>query len=153
MITVVKNLPFTSSTGIAVRLQIDQSIEETARVQGIGWIKRMVKIVIAMSFSGLVSGMLLTFITAVRELSLITLLISPTNMVLTDLLFNYNEQDMAQRAGAMTLLLTLMIISESILPRIVSGGFGSRAHRKWAFTEHLSGRVSSKRPSSVPERV
>ena len=127
LVTVVKNLPFTSSTGIAVRLQIDQSIEETARVQGIGWIKRMVKIVIALSFSGLVSGMLLTFITAERELSLITLLISSTNMVLTDLLFNYNEQDMAQHSGVVTLLLTLVIISGSILPRIVLGGFGLSA--------------------------
>ena len=92
-------------------LQINQSIEETARVQGIGWIKRMVEIVIPLSFSGLVLGMLLTFITAVRELSLITPLISPTNMILTDLLFNYNEQNIAQHAGAVTLLLTLMIIS------------------------------------------
>ncbi|MDG2198487.1 MAG: iron ABC transporter permease [SAR324 cluster bacterium] len=127
LITVVKNLPFTSRTGIAAMLQIDQSIEETARVQGIGWIKRMVKIVIPLSFSGLVSGMLLTFITAMRELSLIILLISPSNMVLTGLLFNYNEQDMAQHAGAVTLLLTLMIISGSILARIVSGGFGLSA--------------------------
>jgi iron(III) transport system permease protein len=127
LITVVKNLPFTSRTGIAAMLQIDQSIEETARVQGIGWINRMVKIVIPLSFSGLVSGMLLTFITAMRELSLIILLISPSNMVLTGLLFNYNEQDMAQHAGAVTLLLTLMIISGSILARIVSGGFGLSA--------------------------
>ena len=127
LIAVVKNLPFTSRTGIAARLQIDQSIEETARVQGIGWIKRMVKIVIPLSFSGLVSGMLLTFITAMRELSLIILLISPSNMVLTGLLFNYNEQDMAQHASAVTLLLTLMIISGSILARIVSGGFGLSA--------------------------
>ena len=108
-------------------LQINQSIEETSKVQGIGWIKRMVKIVIPLSFSGLVSGMLLTFITAMRELSLIILLISPSNMVLTGLLFNYNEQDMAQHAGAVTLLLTLMIISGSILARIVSGGFGLSA--------------------------
>ena len=127
LITVVKNLPFTSRTGIAAMLQIDRSIEETARVQGIGWVKRMVKIVIPLSFSGLVSGMLLTFITAMRELSLIILLISPSNMVLTGLLFNYNEQDMAQHAGAVTLLLTLMIISGSILARIVSGGFGFSA--------------------------
>ena len=87
----------------------------------------MEKIVIALSFSGLVSGMLLTFITAVCELSLITLLISPTKMVLTDLMFNYSEQHMAQHAGAVTLLLTLMIISGSILARIVSGGFGLSA--------------------------
>jgi len=68
--------------------------------------------------------MLLTFITAMRELSLIILLISPSNMVLTGLLFNYNEQDMAQHAGAVTLLLTFIIISGSILARIISRGFG-----------------------------
>ena len=127
LITVVKNLPFTTRTGIAAMLQIDQTIEETARVQGISWIKRMVKIVIPLSFSGLVSEMLPTCITAMRELSLIILLISPSNMVLTGLLFNYNEKDMAQHAGAVTLLLTLMIILGSILPRIVSGGFGLSA--------------------------
>ena len=127
LITVVKNLPFTSRTGIAAMLQIDNSIEETARVQGIGWIKRMFKIVIPLSSSGLVSGMLLTFITAMRELSLIILLISPSNMVLTGLLFFYNEQDMSQHAGAVTLLLTLIIISGSILARAISGGFGVNA--------------------------
>ena len=124
LITVVKNLPFTSRTGIAAMLQIDKSLEETARVQGIGWLKRMVRIVIPLSFNGLVSGMLLTFITAMRELSLIILLISPSNMVLTGLLFNYNEQDMTQHAGAVTLLLTFIIISGSILARTISGGFG-----------------------------
>ena len=127
LITVVKNLPFTSRTGISAMLQIDKSIEETARVQGIGWIKRMFKIVIPLSSSGLVSGMLLTFITAMRELSLIILLISPSNMVLTGLLFFYNEQDMSQHAGAVTLLLTLIIISGSILARLISGGFGVNA--------------------------
>ena len=127
LITVVKNLPFTSRTGISAMLQIDKSIEETARVQGIGWIKRMFKIVIPLSSSGLVSGMLLTFITAMRELSLIILLISPSNMVLTGLLFFYNEQDMSQHAGAVTLLLTLIIISGSILARMISGGFGVNA--------------------------
>jgi iron(III) transport system permease protein len=127
LITVVKNLPFTSRTGIAAMLQIDKSIEETARVQGIRWIKRMVRIVIPLSFSGLVSGMLLTFITAMRELSLIILLISPSNMVLTGLLFNYNEQDMSQQAGAVTLLLTVIIITGSILARMVSGGIGLSA--------------------------
>ena len=127
LITVVKNLPFTSRTGISAMLQIDKSIEESARVQGIGWIKRMFKIVIPLSSSGLVSGMLLTFITAMRELSLIILLISPSNMVLTGLLFFYNEQDMSQHAGAVTLLLTLIIISGSILARLISGGFGVNA--------------------------
>jgi len=88
LITVVKNLPFTSRTGIAAMLQIDKSLEESARVQGIGWLRRLHKIIVPMSMNGLVAGMLLTFITTMRELSLIILLLSPTNMVLTGVIFS-----------------------------------------------------------------
>ena len=124
LITVVKNLPFTSRTGIAAMLQIDKSLEETARVQGIGWFRRMSRIIIPLSMSGLVSGMLLTFITAMRELSLIVLLLSPANMVLTGVIFAYQEQDMAQHSGAVTLLLVMIIISVNVLVRVLSGGAG-----------------------------
>lgn len=124
LITVVKNLPFTSRTGIAAMLQIDKSLEETARVQGIGWFRRMAKIIIPLSTSGLIAGMLLTFITAMRELSLIILLISPANMVLTGLIFNYNEQDMTQHSGAVTLLLVMIIVGVNVLVRVLTGGAG-----------------------------
>ena len=124
LITVVKNLPFTSRTGIAAMLQIDKSLEEAARVQGIGWLRRMGRIIIPLSMSGLVSGMLLTFITAMRELSLIVLLLSPGNMVLTGVIFSYQEQGMAQHSGAVTLLLVLIIIAVNILVRALSGGAG-----------------------------
>ena len=124
LITVVKNLPFTSRTGIAAMLQIDKSLEETARVQGVGWFRRMFRIIVPLSMSGLVAGMLLTFITAMRELSLIILLLSPGNMVLTGVIFGYQEQDMAQHSSAVTLLLVMMIISISVLVRILSRGAG-----------------------------
>ncbi len=124
LITVVKNLPFTSRTGIAAMLQIDKSLEETARVQGIGWFRRMAKIIIPMSTSGLISGMLLTFITTMRELSLIILLLSPSNMVLSGLIFSYNEQDMSQHSGAVTLLLVVIIVSINFLVQFLSGGKG-----------------------------
>ncbi len=124
LITVIKNLPFTSRTGIAAMLQIDKSLEETARVQGIGWFRRMFRIIIPLSMSGLVAGMLLTFITAMRELSLIILLLSPGNMVLTGVIFAYQEQDMAQHSGAVTLMLVLIIITISVIVRLLSGRAG-----------------------------
>ncbi len=124
LITVVKNLPFTSRTGIAAMLQIDKSLEETARVQGIGWVRRMIKIIVPMSTSGLIAGMLLTFITAMRELSLIILLLSPANMVLTGLIFNYQEQDLTQHSGAVTLVLVMIIVGVNVLVRVLTGGAG-----------------------------
>ena len=124
LITVIKNLPFTSRTGIAAMLQIHQSLEETARVQGIGWFRRMFRIIVPLSMSGLVAGMLLTFITAMRELSLIILLISPGNMVLTGVIFGYQEQDMAQHSSAVTLMLVLIIITISVIVRLLSRSAG-----------------------------
>ncbi len=124
LITVIKNLPFTSRTGIAAMLQIHQSLEETARVQGIGWFRRMFRIIVPLSMSGLVAGMLLTFITAMRELSLIILLISPGNMVLTGVIFGYQEQDMAQHSAAVTLMLVVIIITISVIVRLMSRRVG-----------------------------
>ncbi len=117
LITTVKNLPFTSRTGISALLQIDKSLEEAARVQGISWIKRMFRIIIPMSTSGLVAGMMLTFITAMRELSLIILLLTPSTMVMTGLIFGYESEDKVQHAGAVTLILVLIIIGVNLLVR------------------------------------
>ncbi len=117
LITTVKNLPFTSRTGISALLQIDKSLEEAAKVQGIGWFKRMFKIIIPMSTSGIVAGMLLTFITAMRELSLIILLLTPSTMVMTGLIFGYEAEDKTQHAGAVTLILVLIIIVVNLLVR------------------------------------
>lgn len=126
LITTVKNLPFTSRTGIAALLQIDRSLEEAARVQGIGWWKRMVQIIIPMSRSGLVAGMLLTFITAMRELSLIILILTPSTMVMTGLIFGYQSEDQSQHAGAVTLILVLIIIGANMVVRRFFGDSLSR---------------------------
>ncbi len=126
LITTVKNLPFTSRTGIVALLQIDKSLEEAARVQGIGWWKRMLQIIIPMSTSGLVAGMLLTFITAMRELSLIILILTPSTMVMTGLIFGYQSEDQSQHAGAVTLILVLIIIAANVLVRRFFGDSLSR---------------------------
>lgn len=129
LITTVKNLPFSSRTGIAAMLQIDKSLEETARVQGIGWFRRMAKIIVPMSTSGLMAGMLLTFITAMRELSLIILLVTPSTMVMTTVIFAYQEQDATQHSDGVTLILVLIIIVANILVRKLFGSssiFGLR---------------------------
>ncbi|MBL6945781.1 MAG: iron ABC transporter permease [Rhodospirillales bacterium] len=120
LISSVKALPFTSRTGISALLQIDKSLEEAARVQGIGWYKRMIRIIIPLASSGLISGMLLTFITVMRELSLIILLVTPSTAVLTTLIFEYQLMDLSQHVGAATVLLVLIVISVNLFVRLIS---------------------------------
>lgn len=61
--------------------------------------------------------MLLTFITSMRELSLIILLVTPGTRVLTTIIFAYEDQDMVQHANGVTLILMLIIVSANFLMR------------------------------------
>ncbi|WP_157136379.1 ABC transporter permease [Sagittula stellata] len=119
LIAAVKNLPYTSRTGIAALLQIDKSLEEAARTQGIGWVARVRRIVIPLASNGLMSGMLLSFIGTMRELSLIILLVTPSTAVLASVIYTYQTDDVPQLIGAATLLLVLLIIGFNILFRLV----------------------------------
>lgn len=119
LIATVKNLPYTSRTGVAAMLQIDKSLEESARVQGIGWFGRIRKIVAPLAASGLVSGMLLSFIGTMRELSLIILLVTPSTAVLASVIYTYQTDDVPQLIGAATLLLVALVVVCNLLFRLV----------------------------------
>ncbi len=64
-----------------------------------------------------------------RELPLIILLLSPANMVLSSLILNYNEPDMAQHSGAVTLFLVLIIVGANVLVRLLTGDGGLQGLR------------------------
>lgn len=124
LIVVVKNMPFSSRTGISAILQIDKSLEEVAQLEGIRWFKRFRLIMFPLAKSGFFSGMILTFITAMRELSLIILLVTPSTRVLTSIIFAYNDQDQVQHANGITLILLLIIVSANF---VVRKFFGSKS--------------------------
>jgi iron(III) transport system permease protein len=117
LIVVVKNLPFSSRSGISAMLQIDKSLEESARIHGLPWFKRFRKIIFPLTSSGFVSGMILTFITAMRELSLLILLVTPATRVLTSVIFEYESQNQTQHANGVTLILLLIIVVATLLVR------------------------------------
>ncbi len=110
LIVIVKNMPFSSRSGISAMLQIDKSLEETARIQGIPWFKCFRKIIFPLATSGFLSGMILTFITAMRELCLLILLVKPSTRVLTTVIFSYEDQGLSQHSNGVTLILLLIIV-------------------------------------------
>jgi len=124
LIVVVKNMPFSSRSGISSMLQIDKSLEDAAMVQGIPWFKRFRKIIFPMTVSGFFSGMILTFITAMRELSLLILLVTPSTRVLTTIIFAYEDQDQIQHANGVTLILLFIIVLANFLVRRFFGAKG-----------------------------
>lgn len=106
----VKYLPFASRAGVNAMLQLSNEIEEAAIIQGVSWSKRMIKIIFPIQKTSFLSGYLLPFISCMRELSLFILLVTPTNRMLTTMLFQYNEKGWSQYANAINLLIIIVVL-------------------------------------------
>jgi iron(III) transport system permease protein len=107
---IAKYLPYSSSSGIAAMHQIDPSLEEVGVVHGIGFTRRFARIVIPLAKSGILSAMLLTFITTMRVLDVVVLLVTPKTTLMTSIIFRYQQQGFTQHAYAVMLLIVVIIL-------------------------------------------
>ena len=121
LVCVIKYLPYSSSAGITAMHQIDPSLEEVAVVHGIGWAARFRKIIFPLAKSGVLSAMLLTFITTMRVLDLVILLVTPKTTLMTSIIFRYSTQEFIQHAYGVMLLIVLIIISGHLILQKLGG--------------------------------
>jgi len=117
LVCVAKNLPFSSRAGITSMLQIGNELEEAAETLGARWSMRFRKIILRLSLRGTVSGFILVFITVMRELSLIILLVTPETRTLTTMTFRYQEQGYTQFSSAISVLIILIVICGEALSK------------------------------------
>lgn len=101
--------------------QLSNEIEEAGTILGIGWAKRMLRIIIPIQKSSFLSGYLLPFISCMRELSLFILLVTPSTRILTTMLFQYNEKGWSQYANAINLLIVLFVVGSNVVVNRVTG--------------------------------
>ncbi len=119
LVGAVKYLPFASRASVGAMHQLSNEIEEAAAIQGIGWGKRMLRIIIPIQKASFLSGYLLPFISCMRELSLFILLVTPSTRILTTMLFQYNEKGWSQYANAINLLIVLFVVlSNTVVNRL-----------------------------------
>lgn len=122
VVSVAKHIPYSSRSGVSAMLQVGRELEEAAAVAGATSWRRFRHIIFPLTSAGFVSGFLLTFITTMRELSLIILLVTPATAVLSSLTMRYSENGNEQQANAVIILLiTLVLIGQTIISRF-SGG-------------------------------
>lgn len=110
LISVVKYLPFSVRSGTSNMLQIGYELEEAAIIEGSSWIKRFRKIMLPLSKKGLLSGFLLIFISAMKELDLLVLLVTPKTGTLTTLTYSYAESGFQQFSNVIMTLIVFIII-------------------------------------------
>ena len=110
LIGTIKYLPMASRSGVNSMLQISPEIEEAGIIMGVPWLKRMTRIIIPIEKTTIVSGYLLPFISAMRELSLFVILVTANNRVLTTLLLFYDEKGYTQFSNAVNLLIIIVVL-------------------------------------------
>jgi iron(III) transport system permease protein len=122
VVSVAKHIPYSSRTGVSAMLQVGRELEEAAAVAGANAWQRFRFIIFPLTSTGFVSGFLLTFITTMRELSLIILLVTPTTAVLASMTMRYIENGNEQQANAVIILLiVLVLIGNFIISRFRGG--------------------------------
>ena len=116
----VKFIPFAAIASRNSMLQLSQELEESAMVQGVGWFKRMTRIIIPIQKSAIISGYMLPFMSTLRELTLFMLLVSQTKIVVT-LLDYYDEMGLYAFSSAINLILIVLILIFNALVNKLTG--------------------------------
>jgi len=119
LITIVSELPLTTRAGTSSMIQIGNELEEAGIIAGASWVKRFTKILLPLSKKGLLSGFILVFISAMKELDLLILLVTPKTSTLTTYTFDLQEQGYPQTANAVVFILITVIIAVYLLITIV----------------------------------
>jgi iron(III) transport system permease protein len=122
VVSVAKHIPYSSRSGVSAMMQVGKELEEAAQVAGASIWRRFRRIIFPLTASGFVSGFLLTFITTMRELSLIILLVTRDTQVLASLTMRYVEAGRDQMANIVVLILVLITITGNAIIGRFSGG-------------------------------
>ena len=116
----IKYIPFASRSSLNSMLQLSGEIEEAAIIQDIPWIKRMMRIIIPIQKSSIISGYLLPFMTCLRELSLFMLLCGQSK-ILSTMLDYFDEMGLYAFSSGINLLLIITILIFNTIVNKVTG--------------------------------
>jgi iron(III) transport system permease protein len=123
IVSVAKHLPYSSRSGVSAMMQVGRELEEAAQVAGAGIWRRFSSIIFPLTRAGFMSGFLLTFITTMRELSLVILLVTPSTQLLAAQTMFYTENGDAQMANVVILILiSITLLGNFIIGKFSRGG-------------------------------
>ncbi len=121
LVLAVAYLPYASRAGIAAMMQLGREPEEAAQISGAGWWRRMARIVVPIQKTALATGMVLPFISGLKELSLVILLATRGTDVLATLSVRLVDYGYTQLANAAVLLVAVVAFAATYLAQRLTG--------------------------------
>ena len=117
--SVVKHLPFAARAGTSNMLQIGNELEEAATIAGAGFFKRLTRIVFPLSKGGFLSGFMLIFVSIMKELDLIILIMTPSTSTLPYLAFQYQNGNSSQASNCVAIVMFSIVFLVYAIANIV----------------------------------
>lgn len=117
----ISALPYAVKAGISAMRQVGDEIEEAALMVGASWWERMGKIIIPIQKSTYFAGMLLPFISVTRELSLVILLVTPTNQLATTISLLFTDRGWYPYTNGIVFSLTIIVVICTVFSRRIMG--------------------------------
>jgi iron(III) transport system permease protein len=117
----VKYLPYSSRAGVSAMMQIGPELEEAATMAGASWLKRMTRVIVPLQKSSFFSGLLLPFISAMRELSLVVLLVSPGTQLATSVTLKFTDKGWYPYTNAVMVLIVIAVLFTTWISRKLLG--------------------------------
>lgn len=117
----VYTLPFAVQSGRAAMTQVAGDLEDSARMTGAGFGRRLMAIFVPLTLRGLVAGAVLVFVKMVRDLSLVVLLVTPTTPILSVVAYRYASEGFLQFANAITVVITVISLLATLIAQRLQG--------------------------------
>lgn len=110
VVMVVTYLPYASRSGISSMMQIGVEPEEAAQVLGAGYWRRLLRIMLPLQKSALLTAIVLPFISGMKELSLVVMLVTPGTETLTTQSLRFLDTGSPHLANATILIIGLVVM-------------------------------------------
>lgn len=120
LVSVVKHLPFSSRAGTSNMLQIGVELEEAASIEGASFARRFMRIIFPLSKAGFMSGFMLIFISIMKELDLIILLITPKLATLSYMAYSYANGNFQQFSNVVAVIMFAIVMAVYLIANKIS---------------------------------
>jgi iron(III) transport system permease protein len=115
LVLLITHLPYSSRSGIAAMMQLGRDPEEAAQIAGAGWVTRLRRIVLPIQKGALTTGVVLPFISGLKELSIVIMLTTASVPLLTTLSISLVDFGYTQQANAAVLVIAVVSFSVTYL--------------------------------------
>jgi iron(III) transport system permease protein len=121
IVLAVTHLPYSSRSGISAMMQLGRDPEEAAQVCGARWHTRMRRVVMPIQKGALVTGIVLPFISGMKELSVVIMLTTSGTQLLTTLSINLVDDGYTQLSNAAVLVIAVVTFGMTYIVQKLTG--------------------------------